>query len=402
MTPDQTTDRSLVTPPSDRRVVHADLDTFFVSVERLEDPSLRGRPVIVGGKPDARGVVSACSYETRAFGVRSGMPLRTAARLCPQAIFLSGRFPLYSAFGARVREVLVDAVPIVERASIDEYYLELTGCERLFGDLRQWCENLAEHVESETGLPITLGLATNKLVAKTATGVFKRTRKSGERVIEISSGAEAAFFRPLPARAIAGIGARTAEKLAGHDLITLGDIQRCDITHLRALFGDQAASIHKRAHGIDSRAVEPNRRAKSVGHERTFADDQIDTAYILRMLRHLAERTASDLRRKERTATRVQLKWRFDDFETVSRSVTIPATDEAMVLFQAVRPSAEKLLQTGRAVRLVGIRAEGLVEHHYPSGLFEASPEKRRHLLKAVDSLRERYGEDIIGPGSLR
>jgi DNA polymerase IV len=358
--------------------------------------------VIVGGKPDGRGVVSACSYETRAFGVRSGMPLRTASRLCPEATFLPGRFQIYSAFGARVRDVLIDAAPLVERASIDEYYLDITGCDQLFGDLRQWCEDLAHRVEDATGLPITLGLATNKLVAKTATGVFKRSRRPGERVIEVPPGTEAVFFARLPARAIAGIGARTAEKLASHGLTTLGEIQQCEVAHLRALFGDQGESIHRRAHGIDNRPVQPKRRPKSIGHERTFSDDKIDAKEILRMLRHLAERTASDLRRKGRTATRVHLKWRYDDFETLSRSVTIPATDEAIVLFQATLPNAQKFLRTGRAVRLVGIRAEGLAENHYPSGLFDASPEKRRHLLEAVDRLRDRYGDDIIGPGSLR
>lgn len=391
--------------PISRRIVHADLDTFFVSVERLHDPSLISRPVVVGGKRDARGVVSACSYETRTFGVRSGMPLRTAARLCPQAIFLPGRHSLYSEMGRRVRDVLVDAAPLVERASIDEYYLDISGCEALFGDLASWCEALAERVRSDTGLPITLGLASSKLVAKTATTVLKK-RRSGDaddqRVIVIGAGREAEFFAPLPARILAGIGARTAETLSRYGLDTLGDLQAASEDTLAGILGDHGRALQKRALGIDSRPVTPHREPKSIGHERTFRQDVSDIDEILRMLRYLAERTASDLRRKERSATRVMLKWRYDDFETLSRSATIPATDEASALYGAVLPAARQLLRSSRSVRLVGIRAEGLAEHNYSASLFDTSPEKRRHLLKAIDGLRDRYGDDIIGPGSLR
>jgi DNA polymerase IV len=361
--------------------------------------------VIVGGKPNARGVVSACSYETRAFGVRSGMPLRTAARLCPQATFLPGRFSLYSELGRQVRDLLVNAAPLVERASIDEYYLELTGCESIFGDLETWCRQLAADVEATTGLPITFGLASNKLVAKTATSVFKKRRHTGgtsERVTVVAPGSEAAFMAPLPTRALAGVGSKTEEMLARYGLMTLGDIQRSTAKQMRQILGDHGESLRRRAFGVDERLVTPHRNPKSIGHERTFRDDVSDPDIILRMLRYLAERTASDLRRKARTATRVQLKWRYDDFETLSRSVTIPATDEALVLYRTILPAARGLMNAGRPVRLVGIRAEGLAEHHYPAGLFDDKPERRRHLLEAVDRLRERYGDDIIGPGSLQ
>jgi DNA polymerase IV len=333
------------------------------------------------------------------------MPLRTAARLCPQAVFLPGRFSAYTEKGRHVRDLLVDAAPIVERASIDEYYLDITGCEGIFGELSAWCEHLAHRVEKETGLPITFGLASSKLVAKTATSVFKKGRSEGKsngRVVVVESGAEARFLAPLPTRALAGVGAKTAEQLSRFGLETLGDIQQTSPDALERILGDHGRGLYRRAHGIDEQPVTPHRDPKSIGHERTFREDADDEQQILRMLRHLAERTASDLRRKERAATRVVLKWRYDDFETLSRSSTIQATDEAIDLYRTVLPAARELLRARRAIRLVGIRAEGLVSQHYPGTLFEPSPEKRRHLLKAVDDLRDRYGDDIIGPGSLR
>lgn len=396
---------SSVTSPPIRHIVHADLDTFFVSVERLLDPSLEGKPVIVGGDRDARGVVSACSYETREFGVRSGMPLRTAARLCPHARFLPVRLSVYREHSLQVTRFIRDAVPVVERASIDEFYFDLTGCERLFGDLPTWCEEFAGKVLTETGLPITLGLASNKLMAKMATNHAKSQTalaSRGWRTHVIRHGAEASFLAPLPVRSLPGIGPRTADKLIGLGFETLGHIQRAPEKHLEQVFGENGISMYRRAHGIDDRIVTPVHEPKSIGHETTFREDVTDREQIYKTLRRLAEKTASNLRSRERSATRVVLKWRYSDFETITRSVTISPTDEASSLYGAVLPAARRLFVRGRAVRLVGVRAEGLTGAAHQTSLLEQAPERRRSLLKAIDELRSRYGDDIIEPGSLK
>ncbi len=391
--------------PSLRHIVHADLDTFFVSVERLLDPSLNDRPVIVGGHRNARGVVSACSYETREFGVHSGMPLRTASRLCPQATFLPGRFSVYRDHSRRVTRYIQDAVPVVERASIDEFYFDLTGCERLFGDLPTWCEDFGQRVFSELGLPITLGLASNKLMAKMATNRGKKdTEKArrGWRTYAVSHGSEKEFLAPLPVGALPGIGPRTADKLVNLGLETLGQIQRASPEHLERIFGEHGTSMYRRACGRDERAVTPLREPKSIGHETTFREDVTDHEVVYKTIRRLAEKTASNLRSRGKSATRVTLKWRYSDFETLTRSATIPPTDEAATLFEAILPAARKLSVRGRPVRLVGVRTEGLTAAAHQASLLEPSPERRRNLLKAVDELRSRYGDDIIEPGSLK
>ena len=387
-----------------RRIVHADLDTFFVSVERLRDPSLEGRPVIVGGDPNGRGVVTACSYETRVFGVRSGMPARTAARLCPQAIFIQGRHGDYRTFGRRVHNLFVSLVPVVERASIDEFYFDLTGCEPLFGDLQQWCDDTAGRVREELGLPVTFGLATSKLMAKIATNDVKRRRvheRTTTRVGYIEPGTEAHFLAPKPVETLPGVGPSTAERLRSRGYQTLGDIQRAGADNIVKLLGDNGRSLYRRAHGIDTRPVSPDFDPRSIGHERTFREDVDDLDVILKRLRHLAEQTASDLRKKSKLATRIILKWRYSDFETVTRSTTVKPTNEALVLYRTIEPHAKKLMTT-RAVRLIGVRAEGLTESGIQTTLDDPQPERRQTLLRTVDELRARFGDDIILPGSLK
>ncbi|MFW5973016.1 MAG: DNA polymerase IV [Bacteroidota bacterium] len=388
-----------------RSIVHADLDTFFVSVERLEKPELRHRPVIVGGDRDARGVVAACSYETRVLGVRSGMPLRTAARLCPSAVFLPGRFSLYREHSRAVTALLQDEVPVLEKASIDEFYMDLTGCESLLGDPERWCHHIGHRVSVETGLPITLGLASNKLMAKMATNRAKRRVSdpgSLFRVGAIPAGTEAAFLMPLKIDELPGIGKQTAKKLRDYGFETLGDIQHAPAAQLEHLFGAHGASMHRRARGLDDRPVLPVRTPKSIGHETTFREDIDDLHLVLKTLRRLSERTATDLRQKKKSATRVTLKWRYADFETLTRSVSIQPSDEAITLYEAVLPAVRTLFQPARGVRLLGVRAEGLTEPSYQASLYEPPPEQRRELLRAIDELRRRYGPDIIGPGSLK
>ena len=387
-----------------RRIVHADLDTFFVSVERLRDPSLEGKPVIVGGDPNGRGVVTACSYETRVFGVRSGMPSRAAARLCPQAIFIRGRHDDYREYGRRVNDLFVSLVPVVERASIDEFYFDLTGCEPLFGDLHQWCDATAGHVREDLGLPVTFGLATSKLMAKIATNDVKRRRvheKTMTRVGYIAPGTEAEYLAPKPVESMPGVGPSTAARLRSLGYETLGDIQRADETNIIERFGENGRSLLKRARGIDSRPVSPYNEPRSIGHERTFREDVGDLDIILKRLRHLSEQTASDLRKKGRLATRIILKWRYGDFETVTRSSTVKPTNEALVLYRTIEPHARRLM-TGKPVRLIGVRAEGLTESGIQATLDDPQPERRQTLLRTVDELRARFGDDIILPGSLK
>ncbi len=384
-----------------RDVLHADLDTFFVSVERLIDPRLAGRPVIVGGLPGGRGVVAACSYEARACGVTSGMALRLAARRCREAVFLPANPDAYRLYSRRVAALLQDAAPVVEQASVDEFYLDLSGCEGIFGNLFQWSERLKAEVNGALRLPISMGLAANKLVAKMATGTVKGGTQGKGRVASVVHGLEAAFLAPFSVERLPGVGPKTSETLRRLGLFRLGSVQQVPEATLAAALGVRGLTLARYARGLDDRPVRPHREAQSAGHERTFSEDTLDPETIFRTMRRLAEKTAFDLRRADRCATRLVFKLRYADFKTHTRARRFPATNDGLVLFEQARGAFRALFTRRVRIRLVGLRAEGLVPLVRQGDLYDDTWERRQRLLETLDTLRDRYGYDVIRPASM-
>ena len=384
-----------------RHVLHADLDTFFVAVERVIDPRLNHRPVIVGGKPNGRGVVAACSYEARAYGIHSGMAMQEATRRCRDGVFLPGTPDAYRLYSRRVADVLFQAAPVVEQASVDEFYLDLSSCTKLFGNLFQWSLDLKTEINETLHLPISMGLASNKLVAKMATSAVKGGASSGGRVASVKHGREAAFLAPFLVERMPGVGTKTAITLRQLGLFRLGNVQQAPEALLSKSLGVYGLALARRARGLDSRPVRTYREAKSVGHERTFPEDTLDRAYIDRQLYRLAEKTAADLRREQCCATRLVVKLRYADFKTVTRTRRIPPTNDGAMLLAQARVLVQALFKRRVQVRLVGIRAERLAPLVHQRDLYDDTWERRQRLLAAVDGLRSHYGYDTIQPARL-
>jgi len=379
-----------------RQVLHVDLDAFFVAVEQARDPSLRGKAVIVGGDPDGRGVVATASYEARAFGVHSAMPLRTAKRLAPHAVFLRGDFKEYERVSRAFHSILSDYSPLVESGGLDEAYLDITGCEPLVGTPEQAAATIRGRIRSELGLAASVGIATSKLVAKVASDAAK---PDGVRIVP--PGSEAEFLAPMPLRALPMLGPSMERKLNQMGLTTLGQLQAVPASTLAGLFGRQGAFISQRCRGIDATPVGGEAGAKSVSREGTFAADVADVQHLRAVLRAFSESVGSQLRRQGRRAKTVSLKLRYEDFTTISRSVTLkrPASsDEA--IFEAANGLLEKVREAQRRpVRLIGVGASGLVEDVVQLSL-EPSPEARSESLSAAfDRVRRKYGTRSLQTG---
>ena len=367
-------------------ILHVDLDAFFAAVEQRDRPELRGRPVIVGGDPGARGVVSAASYEARAFGVRSAMPLRTAATLCPQGVFLPVDGASYRRESRRVMEILGRFTPLLEQVSIDEAFLDVAGSEALFGPPEEIARRIKADVRGEVGLTASVGAATTKLVAKVASDLRKP-----DGLVVVPPGREAAFLAPLPIRRLWGVGEQTRLVLAEHGVATIGDLAALPVDVLVRRLGTHGATLHERALGIDPSPVVGEIAAKSVSHEHTFDLDTSDPEVIERTLLALSEGVASRLRAGEVRASTVQVKVRDSAFHTVTRQRTLAEpTDLAEPIFRTaldlVRPEVR-----GRKIRLLGVGAHGLGE---PAqlGLFASEDPRRRRAAEAQDAIRRKYG----------
>ncbi|MFM2374998.1 MAG: hypothetical protein RLZZ165_94, partial [Bacteroidota bacterium] len=293
-----------------RAIVHMDLDTFFVSVERLRDARLKGRPLIIGGT-GGRGVVSSCSYETRKFGVQSGMPMKLARRLCPAATVISGDFELYSRYSDEVTALVRAHSPLFEKASIDEFYVDMTGMERFFGAYR-WASDLRSRIARETGLPMSMGMAVNKTVAKVATGEIK---PNGQ--MEVSRGMEQSFLDPLPVSKIPMVGEKTAQFLSNLGVRQVRTLREIPQEFLQRIMGKAGMTLWQRAHGIDDTPVEPYSERKSISSEQTFAEDTIDIAGLHATLARMTERLAFSLREAEKLTACITVKVRYADFNTV-------------------------------------------------------------------------------------
>ncbi len=373
-----------------RTILHADLDAFYASVEVLDDPTLRGRPVIVGGRPDERGVVSAASYEARRFGVHSAMPLRTAARRCPQGVFLPGRPKRYRELSERVMGIFADYTPLVEPISLDEAFLDVSGSAAAFGDGATIARRLKDRVRDEIGLIVSVGVATNKLCAKIASDLRKP-----DALVVVPPGEEAAFLAPLPIRRLWGVGPQAQAALTDYGVTTIGQLAALSPETLHRRFGRHGDDLVARARGTDRAPVEPFHAPKSVGHEHTFSTDTADPRRLEATLLDLAESVASRLRRHDLVAGAVQLKLRYEGFETLTRQAPLPSqTHESEPLYQMTLELLRRTLVSGRGVRLIGLTAISLAGAQQLT-LFDAPP-RRERLTRSIDLVRQRFGEGAI------
>ena len=377
-----------------RHIAHFDLDTFFVSVECLRNPALKGKPVIIGGSGD-RGVVASCSYEARRFGVHSAMPVKLARRLCPQLITIAGDYEDYAKHSALVTEVIADRAPLFEKASIDEFYIDLTGMDRFFG-CRKFSVELKKKIFHETGLPVSLGLASNKLVSKVATNEGKPNAQ-----MEIAFGEEKKFLSPLHVAKIPGIGKETASlliKMGVEKVETLGAIP---VEMLHNLLGKNGIELWRRANGIDETPVIPYREQKSISTEHTFQSDTIDVDYLQSQLVRMTESIAFQLRQQDKLTGCVTVKIRYSDFQTVTRQCSIPYTAADHVLLKTAQELFNKLYERRLLVRLLGVRFSQLVPGRYQINIFEDTQEMIR-LYQAIDSVKRQFGaERLVRASSL-
>ncbi|MBN2622742.1 MAG: DNA polymerase IV [Acidimicrobiales bacterium] len=389
-----------------RTILHVDMDAFFVSVELLRRPGLRGRPVVVGGT-GARGVVAAASYEARAYGVFSAMPSSQARRLCPGAVFLPGDHAHYAEVSARVMAIFLEFTPLVEPLSLDEAFLDVSGARRALGDGVEIARTIRRRVLDGEGLSCAVGIAPSKMLAKLASEAAKPSATptgpvEGSGVHVIAPGQEQAFLRPLPARALWGVGPATLAKLERLGVRSVGDIADLPEAALVGLLGPGLGRhLGRLARGIDLRPVEPDQRAKSIGHEETFPTDHHDVVALGREVVRMADAVAWRLRRAEVAARTVTLKVRFGDFRTITRSVTLAApVDEAPALARAAGALLAEI-DTTPGVRLLGITGSGLVEAGARQLSFDEIGGPAWHEASgAVDAIRERFGDRAIGPAS--
>jgi DNA polymerase IV len=369
----------------ERAIVHMDLDSFFVSVERLRDPRLVGKPVIVGGLSD-RGVVAACSYETRAFGVRSAMPMRMALKLCPDAIVLRGDFEAYAQHSDWVTRMIMDRAPVVEKASIDEFYLDMTGMERFLGSY-QFATDLRQKIHKETGLQISFGLSVNKTVSKVATNHVK---PAGQ--YQVLPGEEKAFLAPMAVGKIPMIGAVTAQTLRNMGIVHVGTLSQMPLKVLERTFGKSGVMLWERANGIDLRPVVPYHEQKSLSKEITFEQDTTDVHLLHRILGSLTEQLAYDLRKLGQCTSCITVKLRYSNFDTHTRQISIPASASDHRLIPAVHELFEKLYDRRLLIRLIGVRFSKLLQGQEQLSLFDDGA-RLVPLYGAMDNLRNRYGE---------
>ncbi|MEO7523246.1 MAG: DNA polymerase IV [Ferruginibacter sp.] len=370
-----------------RTIAHFDLDSFFVSVEILNDPSLKGKPAIVGGSE--RGVVAACSYEARKFGIHSAMPSAKAKQLCPHAIFIKGNYSDYSKYSRWVTQIIASKAPLFEKASVDEFYLDLTGMDKFFKPL-QWTIDLRKEIMDETKLPISFGLASNKMMAKMATN---QAKPNG--YLQIPFGKEKEFLAPLPVSDIPGVGGQTNLVLKSMGIETIRQIEEAGMEILEERLGKWGTDLWQKSQGIHHRAVSPYHEAKSVSSENTFEENKTDLEFIKKELVRLTEKICFELRQDEKVAGCVAVKIRYSDFETTSRQTTIAYSCADDEIIPIVKNLFQKLYKKGEPVRLLGVRLSELTNNAVQTNLFDDT-ERKSDLYKAIDGVKNRFGKSFV------
>ncbi len=379
-----------------RRIMHIDLDAFFVSVEQAQNPELQGKPVVVGGSPDRRGVVASASYQARAFGLHAGMPLTTACRLCPQATFIEGSFAKYRDASRRFMAILADVSPSLEPVSLDEAYLEATGFESIYGSVWQMAVAIKQRVKDELGIHASVGIASGKVVAKVASELSKP-----DGLLEVADGEERSFLAPLPVAKLPGIGSKSERILNGLGIHTIGQLAILPLSALKSHFGASGELLHRYASGIDNRQVELPGAAKSISRETTFGKDTRDRSLLKATLRYLGERVVAELRRQGKQARGITLKLRYADFTTITRRRALSrGTDTDQSIFDTGLKLLNKALSGERQpVRLIGIGVSNLVEPGKQLDMLDASAQRLEQLNKAIDRIRNKYGFTAIQTG---
>jgi len=378
----------------DIRILHIDMDAFFASVEQVKNPSLKGKPVIVGGKKeDRRGVVSTASYEARKFGVHSAMPLAQAKKLCPHGIYLRGSHGEYSRYSKIIQRILLQVTPLVQMASIDEAYLDISGSIRLFGSEDNVAAYIKNTIMEETQLPCTVGISSCKLVSKVASANGKP-----DGYVNVAEGSEAAYLAPFLVGELPGAGPKICEKLNRIGILTVGDLAGYSQEPLKRQFGAMAVSLQKAANGIGSSKVTLEREAKSISRETTFPKDVGDWGYLEQMISYLRERVMHSLRHDGLEAKTVVLKVRYGDFTTKTFSKTLPeSTSLDRVVEEVSKALMKKGQESSKRVRLIGIGVTQLVHNQHQLSIFdEAGNEKWERATQSIDELRERFGFDAI------
>jgi DNA polymerase-4 len=371
-----------------RIITHLDLDTFIVSVECLNNPKLKGKPLLIGGKSD-RAVVASCSYEARKFGIHSAMPMKLARRLCPQATIVSGDHEQYSKFSTLVTDIIHSEVPQFEKASIDEFYIDMTGMDRFFG-CSQFTDQLRKKITKESGLPISYGLSTNKLVSKVATNEAKPNGK-----LEVPIGKEKSFLAPLPIQKMPMIGDKTGTLLRQLGIRIIKTLSEIPIEMLTNMFGKNGIELWRRANGIDETPVTPYREQKSISTENTFESDTIDLQFLNSELVRMTQKIAFELRSQNKVTGCITVKIRYSNFDTVTKQIAIPYTCADHQLLPYVKELFKKLYDRRMLIRLIGVRFSHLIPGNYQINLFQDSEEMIR-LYQALDSVNHQYGRFMI------
>jgi DNA polymerase-4 len=379
-----------------RIIMHIDLDAFFVAVEQVDNPELKGKPVVVGGKPGSRGVVATASYEARAFGLHSGMPTSTAIRLCPQAIFIEGNYHRYIEVSKKFMAILADFSPFLEPGGLDEAYLDVTGFESLHGSIRQMALKIKSRVKDELGIVASIGISSCKVVAKVASDESKP-----DGLLEVPLGGEAAFLAPLAICKLPGIGKKTEQVLTGLGIRTIGQLARMPQPSLKSRFGVFGDVLHRHANGFDNSPVTPPAEAKSISRETTFEEDTRDFIFLSATLRNMAERVGADLRKQGKQAKCVSIKVRFTDFTTITRQCTLPQmTDLDQAIFQIGNDLLKHAMTAERqAIRLIGVGVSNLSEPGQQLFLMNSTEQRLEKLNRAVDRIRDKYGFTAIQTG---
>ncbi len=371
-----------------RHIAHFDLDAFFVSVERLRNAQLKGKPLLVGGSGH-RGVVAACSYEARRFGVHSAMPMAFARRLCPEAIVIRGDTESYAYYSRLVTDIIQDTVPLFEKASVDEFYIDLSGMDKFHG-CSLFARELKQKVLKQSGLIVSYGLASNKLISKVATGEIK---PDGQ--LEVGLGTEKNFLAPLSIGKLPGIGKETAYKLVRRGVETIRTLSEIPIEMLETMLGATGTELWRKANGLDESPVIPWRDQKSISTERTFDSDTTNLAFLHSELVRMTESIGFELRRQDRLAGCITVKLRYANFDTVARQKTVDFTNADHILLSVAQALFEKLYDRRLLIRLIGIRFTRLVPGNYQIKLYEDTQEAIR-LYQSIDSIKRQYGETAI------
>ena len=381
--------------------MHVDMDAFFVSVEEVLDPSLRGKPVIVGGDPNGRGVVAAASYEARKYGIHSAMPLVRARRLCRSAIFLRGSHRCYEEFSCRIFDILRGYSPLVEPMSIDEAFVDLTGCLRLHGSLLDTAQEIRDKIRQQVGINASIGMASNKLVAKVASATVKPSS-----MLWIVPGMERSFLSPLGVDCIPGVGPKSALELKCMGIRTVAQLSEVPLEWLEQAYGKRGASLYLKARGVcESPVVSGKKRSRSISRETTLKKDSIDPRYLKSIFSYLVEKVLSQLREENLHARSVTLKLRYSDFKTVTRCHTLrESTDDDGIVFREIFDLFKRLFVQRARIRLVGVSLSSLIHRRFQqTSLFDQAPfEQRDRLLRSIDDIRDKYGfHAILRAGSI-